>query len=285
MSLESIKSFLVRFIPDSIKPPLKNIYYYINYRIIYKLMGQTSMIPPKSMIFVGDGDFEKTGQEFKKYFVELARLQTDNRVLDVGSGIGRMAIPLTNYLSKHGEYWGFDIVKEGVLWCQHRISPKFRNFHFLHSDVYNKGYNPNGKVRAQDFRFPFDDAYFDFIYLASVFTHMLPLDLEHYLSEISRVLKNGGKCLITFFLLNEESEKLIQSGRSTLDFKYKIEDCLTTNENVPESAIAYNEEFVKLLFKKYGLNIVQPINYGSWCKRDRFISYQDMIIATKRHSD
>ena len=279
--LESMKMFFGLFIPDSIKPILKNVYYYINYRIFYRLKGQDSMIPPRSMIFVGDGDFEKTGQEFKNYFVELAGLQTNNRVLDVGCGIGRMAIPLTNYLSKDGEYWGFDIVKKGVLWCHHRISPKFKNFHFLHSDVYNKRYNPNGKVRAQDFRFPFDDNFFDFVFLTSVFTHMLPLDLENYLSEISRVLNNGGKCLITFFILNEESEKLIRSGRSTLDFKYKIDACLTTNENVPESAIAYKEDIVKLLFNKYGLKIFQPIRYGSWCNRDNFLSYQDMIIATK----
>jgi SAM-dependent methyltransferase len=275
-----MKKRLVRLIPNFLKPTLKKFYYF-PIDVIDRLKGVDSMIPPRSAIFVGAGDFVKIGQEFKNYFIELANLQPSYRVLDVGCGIGRMAIPLTNYLSKEGEYWGFDIVKKGIEWCQSRISPKFSNFHFQHSDVYNKHYNPNGKVQAQNFQFPFDDESFDFVFLTSVFTHMLPSDLENYLSEISRVLKTEGKCLITFFILNEESENLVCSGRSTLDFLYKIQDCLTISENDPEAAIAYREEFVLRLFKKYGLKIVQPIHYGYWCKRDTFLTYQDMIIATK----
>ncbi|MEO1858558.1 MAG: methyltransferase domain-containing protein [Verrucomicrobiales bacterium] len=270
----------VTLIPKFLRPTLRKFYYFL-LDVIDRPKNKDSMIPPRSMIFVGDGHFEKIGKEFKGYFIDLAKLQPSDRVLDVGCGIGRMAIPLTSYLSKEGEYWGFDIVEKGIEWCQSRISPKFSNFHFQHSDVYNKHYNPNGKVQAQDFQFPFDDGSFDFVFLTSVFTHMLPSDLENYLSEISRVLKPEGKCLITFFILNEESENLIRSGSSTLDFSYKIQTCKTINENNPEAAIAYSEEFVLRLFKKYRLKIAQPIHYGSWCERDAFLTYQDLIIATK----
>ena len=280
-----MKRHLVKFIPIVIKPALEKIYYFL-IDLIDRLRGRDSLIPPKSMIkIVGGGDFEKTGQEFKRYFIELANVQPNDRVLDVGCGCGRMAVPLTNYLSQEGEYWGFDIVKRGIDWCQSRISSKFENFHFQHSDVHNRAYNPNGNIRAKDFQFPFKDDYFDFIFLTSVFTHMLPSDLENYLSEISRVLKQSGRCLITFFLLNEESENLIRAGCSTLDFKYKIGGCLTIDDNNPESAIAYNEDFVKGLFGKYKLKIIQPIHYGSWCKRDTFLSYQDILVATKEHSN
>lgn len=275
-----MKKHLASLIPNFLKPTLKKIYCF-PIDIIDRLKGRDSMIPPKLMIFIGGGDFEQTGQDFKDYFIELANLQPKNRVLDVGSGIGRMAIPLTNYLSQEGEYWGFDIVKEGINWCQRHISSKFQNFHFQHSDIYNKVYNPNGKVRAQNFQFPFKNDSFDFVFLTSVFTHMFPSDLENYLSEISRVLKQGGRCLITFFLLNEESTNLIQAGHSTLDFKYKIEGCLTIDDNNPESAIAYNENFIKGLFGNCKLKIIQPIHYGSWCKRDTFLSYQDIIVAAK----
>lgn len=276
--------YLARFIPNFAKSSLKRIYYFSIY-VIATLKNRNSMIPPESMIFFGDGDFELIGQEFKDYFIELAYLQPNNRVLDVGCGIGRMAIPLTDYLSNQGEYWGFDINRMGIEWCQRRISKRFCNFHFQHIDVYNRHYNPNGKVRAQDFQFPYDDEFFNFVFLTSVFTHMLPSDMENYLGEISRVLKTGGRCLITFFILNEESENLLRSGHSTLDFKYNIDGCLTVNEEKPEAAVAYNEEFVIRLFKKYGLKITQPIHYGSWCKRDSFLSYQDLIIATKNNSN
>ena len=275
-----MKKYLIRLIPNFLKPILKKVYYF-PIDIIDRLKGKDNMIPPRSMIFIGDGDFERIGQEFKNYFIKLTNLQPSDRVLDVGCGIGRMAIPLTNYLSKDGEYWGFDIVKKGIEWCQSRISQNFNNFHFQYSDVYNKHYNPNGKVQAQNFQFPFDDKYFDFVFLTSVFTHMLPSDLENYLSEISRVLKPEGKCLITFFILNEESENLVRSGHSTLNFSYNIQGCITANKDDPEAAIAYNEDFVLRLFKKYGLKIDQ-LHYGSWCKRDTFLTYQDIIIATKK---
>ena len=267
-------------IPRFLKPALKKLYYY-SIDIIHWPKRRNSMIPPRSMIFVGAGDFTQIGQEFKNHFIRLAGLQPHNRVLDVGCGIGRMAIPLADYLSPEGEYWGFDIVAKGINWCHRHISTRYSNFHFIHCDIYNKYYHKNGKTLAGDYRFPFNNEFFDFIFLTSVFTHMLPPDLENYLSEISRVLKAGGKCLITFFLLNNESEDLIRAGRSSLDFRYEIDGCLTTDKSKPETAIAYTEGFIKQLFDKYGLTIIEPVHYGSWCKRDAFLSFQDIIVATK----
>lgn len=285
-----MKRLLTHFLPNSLKPFLKKIYYSILkcYYIILepydRYRGRDSMIPPRSMIFIGNGDFRSTGQEFKRYFIDLAKIKPNYRVLDVGCGIGRMAIPLTEYLSSEGEYWGFDIVKTGVEWCQERISSKFKNFHFQHIDVTNKTYNTNGIISAKDFRFPYEKESFDFVFLTSVFTHMFPADMEHYLSEVSRVLKKGGKCFITYFLLNEESMQLVQAGQSTLDFKYNLEGCRTVDLNNPEDALAFNEDYVRQLFGDSALKILEPIHYGSWCKRKNFLSFQDIIIATKENS-
>jgi SAM-dependent methyltransferase len=275
-----MKNYLKKFVPSFLKSILKSGFYFLA-DIFDALKGKDDMIPPRAKVFTGDGDFRKTGQEFKNYFVELGDLKSCNKVLDVGCGLGRMAIPLTNYLSEKGEYWGFDIVKEGVDWCNNRISKKFRNFHFLHSNVYNKHYNLDGKIQAQDFQFPFDDEFFDFVFLTSVFTHMLSSDLENYLSEISRVLKPSGKCLITLFILNEESLNLIHLGQSTQEFKYNIGNCLTTDINDPEKAIGYVENDILGLFKKMKLNPIPPVYYGSWCGRTTYLSYQDIVVAEK----
>ncbi len=239
------------------------------------------MIPPKALSFVGKGDFVKIGREFRQHFVELAGLQPGHRVLDVGCGIGRMAIPLTEYLSPAGGYWGFDIVKKGIDWCSERITPKFPNFHFQHSDVYNKHYNPDGQARACDYRFPFEDDFFDFIFLTSVFTHMVPADLENYLKEIARVLKPGGTCLITFLLLNKESSGLIRDGKSDLDFVHEMDGYFTTKPADPEAAIAYDEGVALKFLDQCGLAAEPPVRYGSWCGRKKYLSYQDIVIARK----
>lgn len=271
---------LAKHVPDFLRPAARSAYESLM-NAADMLKTRNDMTPPRSMIFVGGGDFEKIGQEFKAHFIELGGLQPEHRVLDVGCGIGRMAVPLTDYLSAEGGYWGFDIVKKGIVWCQENISTKFSNFQFQHSDIYNKFYNAEGTILAKDYRFPFEDEFFDFVFLTSVFTHMLPGDLENYLSEISRVMKPRGKCLITFFVLNRDSESLVQTGRGSQPFKYKLDGCLTVDETSPEVSIAYKEETIEQLFRKYNLTINRPIQYGSWCGRDSFLSYQDLIIATK----
>lgn len=240
------------------------------------------LVPPEDLVFVGSGDFRKHGEEFLKYFVEYGGLQPDDRVLDIGCGLGRMALPLTHYLSKHGEYYGFDIVITGIVWCRERYVLNHRNFHFQFVDVFNKSYNHIGALKASEFDFPYSDSYFDFAFLTSVFTHMLIEDLEHYLAEISRVLKPGKKCLISLFLLNEVSRQNIESGRSKLDFKYSIEGGLTVNPDKPEDATAFDEGLIRMLYEKYNLYIEQPIHYGSWSGRPDFLSYQDIVVAAKR---
>lgn len=239
------------------------------------------MIPPRTMNFVGNGDFKEIGLEFRRLFVEHGGLKPNDRVLDVGCGIGRMAVPLTTYLSADGEYEGFDIVKMGVEWCQKNITPRYPNFHFAHADVQNKDYNPGGTVHASSYKFPYETGSFDFIFLTSVFTHMFPPDMMNYLGEISRVLKLGGTCFITFFLLNEESQGLIEQGLSTQNFVFQIDGCVTTTPGNPEAAIAFSEPYVREAFDRYGLSVTDAVRYGSWCGRAKSLSYQDIVVATK----
>lgn len=246
--------------------------------------GQTSgqLTPPDDHLnFVGGGDFLAIGNEFLEYFKDLAGLKPTDRVLDVGCGIGRMAFPLTGYLSRKGSYEGFDIVPHGIQWCTQNITSRYPKFKFQLADIRNKWYNSDGGVIAADFRFPYDNASFDFVFLTSVFTHLLPSEVENYMSEIARVLKPGGCCFSTWFVINEESEKLMQENRSTLDFKQTIDGYRTVNVLVPEEAVAYAQEYVCDLYKKNGFNDDLHIHYGLWCGRNEHVSYQDIFIGLK----
>jgi SAM-dependent methyltransferase len=279
-----IKNIIKKFIP---RPIISVVQYIIHFPMdtIDLLLGRRdSLTPPTRLIFDGPQDiltFKKNGEEFLRYYIELCDLKPNEKILDVGCGIGRKTVPLTKYLDKNGRYEGFDIVKVGIDWCRKRISTEYPNFHFQLVDVFNKHYNPKGKYKASEFRFPFGNESFDFVVLGSVFTHMLPEDIENYFSEITCVLKRGGRCLITFFLLNKESLELINAKKSTLDFKDEMGKYRTINPNMPEDAVCYDESFILSLYEKYGLKIKEPIHYGSWCERQDFLSYQDIIVAIK----
>nr|WP_295972079.1 class I SAM-dependent methyltransferase [uncultured Bacillus sp.] len=243
----------------------------------------SNLVPSDELVYyVGGGDFLAIGKEFLTYFISLGSLQPHESVLDVGSGSGRMAVPLTKYLSENGSYAGFDLYAEGIKWSKENITPKFPNFQFNHIDIYNQYYNPSGQYKATHFKFPYQDQTFDFIFLTSVFTHMLPDDLENYLSEISRVMKKTGRCFITQFLLNPESTQLQLTSPSTLRFIHNKGNYSLLYENQPEFAVAYKESFINSLFHKYHLELYQPVQYGSWCGRKKFLSYQDVIILKKQ---
>lgn len=120
--------------------------------------------PPTRLHFVGGGDFKSQGAAFLKRFRELGHIQPTDHVLDIGSGVGRMAVPLTGYLTADGRYEGLEIVKEGVDWCDEHIAAKHPNFRFSHLNLYNKRYNPKATLLASELTFPYPAETFDFIF-------------------------------------------------------------------------------------------------------------------------
>ncbi len=243
------------------------------------------MVPPESLMHDGPDTYEEFhagGLEYLKIHKDLCGLRPDEAILDVGCGIGRKTIQLTDYMGPRGRYEGTDLVKAGVDWCTEKITSRFPNFRFTQIDVYNKWYNPTGTQRARDYRFTFPDATFDLLTMGSVFTHMLREDIENYLRESARVLRPGGRALISWFILNDESLGLIASGRSTLPFTHQVDSVTkTTNLETPEIAVAFEEKFITDLYAAAGFTIQAPIHFGSWCGRQHFYSYQDLVYAVR----
>jgi ubiquinone/menaquinone biosynthesis C-methylase UbiE len=237
------------------------------------------LIPPHGLWFVGgEEDYQAVNEEYMGYFVNFAGLQPFYRVLDVGCGIGVMAARLTKFLDSDGSYSGFDIVQLGVNWAQKHIGSRFPNFSFVHADIYNKHYNPKGKLSPGSFRFPYEDASFDFVFLKSVFTHLLPDSVPHYLREARRVLKPTGCCLATVFLLNDESTKLMREGRSSISLVHELDGCRVVDPKFPESTVGIPDSLFQKWCKEAAMTIRSPIRYGSWCGRKEHVSYQDILI-------
>jgi len=239
--------------------------------------------PPEEMIRSVGGQFSEAGEEYLPYFCELGGLRPTDQVLDIGCGVGRMAVKLAPFL-QGGAYEGFDIRRDVVEWCQQHITPAHPHARFAYVDLENGFYNRAGSTTtaASAFRFPYPAGSFDFVLLTSVFTHMLPAGVEQYLSEIVTVLKPGGVCFCTYFLLTPESLGLMQAGLSgPFTFTHRGDGYRAIIPTAPEAALAYDERWVRDRYREHGLRVVEPVHYGSWCGRLDGLSLQDIVIAVK----
>jgi SAM-dependent methyltransferase len=250
--------------------------------VVRAINGKSDFPPIYLRRYVGPlREFEKSGAEFLAYLKLLCQLKPDEKVLDIGSGCGLIALYLIDHLTNEGAYNGVDIHKPSIMWSENHITAKHHQFIFSHIDVKNSLYNPGGTYSAQDFSFPFHDGLFDVILLKSVFTHMRPQETENYLKEILRLLSAKGRCLATFFLLNHEQQELAHQGLNQLDFKFGDKIWCYVRKNSPESAIAYHESSLLNMITRHGL-IVQKTLYGTWSGRKNGLSYQDILILEKK---
>ena len=183
--------------------------YYLPVDTLETITGKrNNMVPKKGDTFIGSGDFVKQGEHQCDLLRKYTCIDPGCRVLDIGCGIGRTAVPLTAFLNSQGSYEGFDVVKKGIDWCNKHISGKFKNFHFTYVPLNNDLYNTHAE-KADTFRFPYKESEFDVAFLFSVFTHMQTHEIGNYLNEIQRTLKPGGMCLATFFIYSDEQEEQI----------------------------------------------------------------------------
>ncbi len=83
------------------------------------------------------------------------------------------------------------------------------------------------------------------------------------------------------FFVEQKIPGTFKRWKKYVNFKHEFGEYRITNTNTPEAAICYDEDFICRLYEEYQLKITKPIRYGSWCGRSDFLSYQDIIIASK----
>lgn len=237
--------------------------------------------PTIDSIFVGDGDYRAIGTEFLGHLVRLGGILPDDRVLDIGSGIGRIAVPLTQYLTPGAAYWGVDPVADGVTWCQQKITPVYDNFRFDHIDVAHHIYNPKGAIKGDSLRLSFEDESFDFIFMVSVATHLPPLEIAAYIRESMRLLAPGGRLFITAFVLDETAKSALPQRDPRLAFKREGEGpAWLVDRTAPLGAVGFDDGFFDRLIKRVGLSLCLK-SFGHW-RGQKAAHYQDILVAEKK---
>src|SRR5579875_3517828 len=71
---------------------------------------------------VGEGDFREVGEAILRDLITHGGLHAGSRVLDIGCGTGRAALPLSTYLGAQASYVGFDVSLRAVGACRRRFA-------------------------------------------------------------------------------------------------------------------------------------------------------------------
>jgi ubiquinone/menaquinone biosynthesis C-methylase UbiE len=276
MSLRSIYYFLS---PD-LRFLARRLWYAPSDLLNQIFKSKKTIAPPKGMIFTGSGDFVKDGELLVQNFIDHANLKANHHVLDIGSGIGRVAIPLTRFLNPNGSYEGFDVVEKGVKWCKENISKQFHNFNFQYVPLKNDLYTDKGND-ATRFTFPYPENSFDFACSISVFTHMLPEEVAKYFKELERVMKPNGTIFATFFIFNKTANA---ESNPAFFFPHQYEHYALMDDKVKAGNVAFQEEW--LFSKGIDLNTFEIVNqfegYWSGKDKDNCLNFQDVLVIRKR---
>lgn len=219
----------------------------------------------------------------------------DQHLLDVGCGFGKTAIALLRLIRPPGSYIGFDIQPKMVefantLFKQLGVSDRFRaECYPMENTFYRGGPRP---VRAETFEFPYETNQFDCAVLHSVFTHMLSQAVANYVRNLARVVKPGGRILVSVFLL-DNSPEAGTGGEPWADSERRgaLQEMLSPihrgrlrvlkPEN-PEYMVAYRLEYLTTIFEKFGCRLVGEPLWGSWSGRSDSYCYQDYLLFQKK---
>jgi glycosyltransferase involved in cell wall biosynthesis/SAM-dependent methyltransferase len=245
--------------------------------------GWERVIPDRSM-WAGPDDpvahFLRWPFEYLAYLTLLCDLKRDDSVLELGCNHGRTMLGLLDYLRPPGRYEGLDILGAHIAYAREHIQSLAPNFRFTVADIYDDAYNPSGTQSAGEYRFPYEDGSFDCAYAASWYIHLLPEATANYLSETRRVLKPGGKCLYSFFLLD------FYGGTGTSAHPlYEFDGHLPGLEGVavrdvqtPGAVIAYERIYLERLASEAGLRVAHVIP-GFWSAQGNYaVNEQDLVL-------
>jgi SAM-dependent methyltransferase len=228
---------------------------------------------------IGAGDFWQTGNAIAGLTMATAGLYASDRILDVGCGMGRVALPLSRLLDQRGSYDGFDTSREYIDWCERNLPLDSARFHFRHFDIRSSHYNESGALAADAFAFPWPDNSFSLAIAVSLFTHLSAAATKNYLHEIARTLERNGRLFASFFVLDAESRHLAESGTTDPRFTARFDQGMIGDAANPEAAVAFDAIWLADILASAGLAF-DAFYPGRW-RHLPVVSHQDILIAHK----
>ncbi len=211
-----------------------------------------------SSLYKNDHYYVSSAEKEAQRLKEELGINCHSKVLDIGCSYGRLALGILRVIGEL-QYEGIDVDRNAINWCRHYLEPRHRHFRFTHINVRNERYNPQSEKRINElFRFPFNNNIFDLVYAYSVFSHMLPRDVQVYLHESRRVLKDEGEMRFTAYV--EENVD---------DVSINPENYLYKQHRGSLHVVRYEKEYFASLCRNAGLS-VSDIDYQTENKQSLF---------------
>ena len=222
-------------------------------------------------------------------FVHLNR-HTNNNILDIGCGNGLVGIASEPFLEPKGGYVGIDVSINRILFSRNNYPSS--TFKFIHLDTNNPAYAPSQETQKEPW--PVDSESFDLLTALSVWTHLNEEDALFYIEEVRRVLRPGGKAIITFFLLDEYYEESLEMRTKDRGMYHPTPKDRwifdqpaygsswwrnPTWAEVPETAIGITSDGLEKLISRSGLK-VEHYYPGNW-KEKPGVYFQDVLVFQK----
>ena len=254
-------------------------------RLIVNAMDEQGL----SEIIGGSGDTIAACEELFAAVHHLTLVKSDMSILDFGSGCGRLAVPMMQFLSEKGAFVGIDIVPKLVEFTNKEIASRQKNFEFYLSSDENKLYNKFLDVLKPDLAptkqlDDFPENRFDVISAFSVFTHLTDKEASGYLKKFRSLLKPDGKIIISCFLVNDSTREYLRNKQSTIPFPDEVfenRDVYYYAHDEELTAVGYLEDkFQKLAFDAGFEPFVTY--HGHWCGRPIRQFYQDIIVLSPK---
>jgi ubiquinone/menaquinone biosynthesis C-methylase UbiE len=187
------------------------------YEQLYEHQGQT--VPPD--VSIGGGDFDLIGR-IELGVLLMEGLAPSHTLCDFGCGTGRLAVHAVPYLTG-GQYIGTDIADSMLAHASQRLAQR-----------------PSGgaavrflKQRPDVFDLP--DASVDVLCAFSVFTHMEPEDTYRYLVAARRIVRPGGKLVLSCVPMDSAVARRIfleQAEQTFADRWSRVRTFTTTTEQM-----------------------------------------------------
>ena len=108
----------------------------------------------------------------------------------------------------------------------------------------------------------------------------MPGSAQNYVNEIARVLRHGGRAMLSFYLLNDEWRAIVASGTAVdPNFAHEFSGCRVADPGDPERTIAYEESHALKMIDQSAL-CVERVDHGGWPKGPP--GGQDLIMVVKQ---